>query len=130
MMPERLVLDTDIVIHLLRKQPVILAAFLGLLEAGTVFLLSPIVVAEIYAGAFPREHEAIETLFGFCERIAMDGAVGRRAGLYANHYRKAYQGISLEDYCLAATARHHRCPLWTGNRKHYPMGDIVLFDPA
>jgi hypothetical protein len=21
-----------------------------------------------------------------------------------------------------------RCPLWTNNRKHYPMDDIVLFD--
>jgi predicted nucleic acid-binding protein len=28
---------------------------------------------------------------------------------------------------LAATARVHRCPLWTHNRKHYPMADIELF---
>lgn len=34
----------------------------------------------------------------------------------------------LEDYLLAASARQHRCPLWTGNRKHHPMGDIALFD--
>lgn len=127
-MPERLVLDTDIVIHLLKKQPQIVARFIELLDAQTVFLLSPIVVAEVYAGAFPREHKDIETLFGLCKRIGIDSETGRQAGLYAQCYRKAHQGISLEDYLLAASAQQHRCPLWTGNRKHYPMDDVALFD--
>ena len=125
--PERLLLDTDIVIHLLKKQPHIVARFLALLEAKTTFLVSPIVVAEVYAGAFPREHNAIKAFFGLCERVTTDCEIGRAAGLYASHHRKAFQGISLEDYLLAATARAHRCPLWTGNGKHYPMGDIELF---
>ena len=30
---------------------------------------------------------------------------------------------------LAATAHTHRCPLWTHNRKHFPMTDIELFAP-
>ena len=127
-MPERLLLDTDIVIHLLKKQPQIVARFIGLLESGTVLLLSPIVVAEVYAGAFEREYPEIEKLFGFCQRIGIDNDMGRQAGQYAFRYRKAYQGISLEDYLLAATARHYRCPLWTANRKHYPMDDIALLD--
>lgn len=127
MTPDRLVLDTDIVIHLLKKQPLTVARFIGLLEAQTVFLLSPIVVAEIYAGAFEREFKEIETLFGFCKRIGIDSETGEQAGRYAQRYRKAYQGISLEDYLLAASARQNRCPLWTSNRKHYPMDDIALF---
>ena len=130
MSPERLVLDTDIVIHLLKKQPAIVAGFIGLLEAQTTFLLSPIVVAEVYAGAFEREYSAIENLFDFCERVALESETGRLAGQYAQRYRKAWQGVSLEDYLLAATAKQHRCPLWTGNRKHYPMDDVVLFGLA
>jgi hypothetical protein len=128
MKPERLVLDTDIVIHLLKKQPQAVACFIGLLETQTVLLLSPIVVAEIYAGAFQREHKEIEILFGLCQRISIDSETGQMAGQYAHRYRKAHQGISLEDYLLAASARQNRCPLWTSNRKHYPMGDIALFD--
>lgn len=128
MMPDRLVLDTDIVIHLLKKQPQTVARFIGLLESQTVFLLSPIVVAEIYAGAFQREHKEIETLFGLCKRINIDSKTGQLAGHYAHRYRKAHQGISLEDYLLAASAQQNRCPLWTSNRKHYPMDDIALFD--
>lgn len=129
-MPDRLVLDTDIVIHLLKKQPQTVARFIGLLETQTVFLLSPIVVAEVYAGAFQRERKEIEILFGLCKRINIDSATGQQAGHYAHRYRKAHQGISLEDYLLAASAQQNRCPLWTGNGKHYPMDDIALFDPA
>lgn len=127
MTPERLVLDTNIVIDLLKKVPTIVERFLALLEAETTFLISPIVVAEVYAGAFKREHKDIEALFDLCQRVTMDSDTGRLAGLYANQYAKAFQGIALEDYLLAATARAHRCPLWTHNRKHYPMDDIELF---
>jgi predicted nucleic acid-binding protein len=128
MTPERLVLDTDIVIELLRKRSPIPSTFMRLAEASTQFLLSPLVVAEVYAGAFEREYAQIEGLFDLCTRLTLDGETGRLAGQYAMRYRKAFRTISLEDYLLAATARQFRCPLWTGNRKHYPMDDIDLFE--
>ncbi len=28
----------------------------------------------------------------------------------------------------AASAQQNRCPLWTSNRKYFPMDDIALFD--
>lgn len=127
MSPERMVLDTNIVIDLLKKTPTVVARFLELLQAQTAFLISPIVVAEVYAGAYQREYKDIEALFDLCQRIPLDADTGRMAGIYANRYAKAYQGIALEDYLLAATACIHRCPLWTHNRKHYPMDDIDLF---
>ena len=127
MKSERLVLDTDIVIDLLKKKREVVSRFLALVASQTVFLINPIVVAEVYAGAFAREYKDIEGLFDLCQRIETDIETGRLAGLNANRYSKAFQGISLEDYFLAATARAQRCPLWTGNRKHYPMDDIELF---
>jgi predicted nucleic acid-binding protein len=129
MTPERVVLDTNIVIDLLKKVPAVVDRFLTLLEAQTRFLVCPVVVAEVYAGAFPREHKDIEALFDLCQRVDMDTDTGRAAGIYANQYAKAFQGIALEDYLLAATARAHRCPLWTHNRKHYPMDDVELLAP-
>ena len=127
MAPERLVVDTDIVIDLLKKQPAVVAHFLALLELKTSFLNSPVVIAEVYAGAYPKEHKDIEAFFDMCQRVDMNSGTGRSAGLYANQYRKSFQGTSLEDFLLAATAKAHRCPLWTGNRKHYPMDDIEIF---
>jgi predicted nucleic acid-binding protein len=126
-MAERLLLDTDVIINLLKKHPETVERFIELSERGTIFLLSPIVIAEIYAGAFKHEHPQVETFFSLCQPLTLDGEVARMTGHYANRYRKAFQGISLEDYFLAATARQQRCPLWTGNRKHYPMDDIDLF---
>lgn len=120
-------LDTNIVIDLLKKVPAVVDRFLALLEAQTQFLICPLVVAEVYAGAFKREHKDVEALFDLCRRIDMDIDTGRMAGIYASQFAKAFSGISLEDYVLAATARTHRCPLWTHNRKHYPMEDIELF---
>lgn len=125
--PDRLVLDTDIVIHLLKKHPETVERFLDLFEQSVVFLLSPIVVAEVYAGAFPKEYKQVEGFFGLCEPLPLDMETARIAGQYANRFRKAYSGISLEDYLLAATAKRNGCGLWTGNRKHYPMDDISLF---
>ena len=126
MTPERLVLDTNIVIDLLKKVPSVVDRFLVLMEAQTQFLVCPLVVAEVYAGAFKREYKDIEALFDLCQRSDMDIDTGRVAGLYSNQFSKAFQGISLEDFVLAATARTQRCPLWTHNRKHYPMDDIEL----
>jgi predicted nucleic acid-binding protein len=126
MTPERLVLDTNILIDLLKKVPTVVDRFLAFVEAQTQFLICPLVLAEVYAGAFKREYKDIEAQFDLCQRIDMDNETGRVAGLYANQFSKAFQGISLEDYVLAATARSQRCPLWTNNRKHYPMDDIEL----
>jgi predicted nucleic acid-binding protein len=127
-LPKRLLLDTDIVIQLLKKHGDLLECFIHLHEQGVEFYLSPIVIAEIYTGAFKKEHPEIEAFFNLCTRWTLDAKTGKQAGLLAAQYRKAYQGISLEDYLLAATAEQLACPLWTRNKKHYPMSEVVLFE--
>jgi predicted nucleic acid-binding protein len=124
------VLDTDIVIDLLKKKQPVIDGYLRLLESGVTPLLSTIVVAEIYVGAFEHEHKTIENLFGRWHTVNVDRAIATQAGRYARQFRKSFSGISLEDFLLAATARVHRCPLWTANRKHFPMQDIDLIGEA
>lgn len=126
--PKRLLLDTDIVIHLLKKRNDVLELFIDMHEQDTQFYLSPIVIAEIYVGALKKEHTEIEAFFNLCTRLTLDAKTAKQVGLFAAQYRKAYQGISLEDYLLAATAEQLNCPLWTLNKKHYPMDEIVLFE--
>jgi len=128
LIPKRLLFDTDIVINLLKKHDDVLTPFLHLHEKDTQFFLSPIVIAEIYVGAFKKEHASIEAFFNLCTRLTLDAKTAKQAGLIAAEYRKAYQGISLEDYLLAATALQLDCPLWTHNKKHYPMKEIILFN--
>jgi predicted nucleic acid-binding protein len=126
--PKRLLLDTDIVIQLLKKCSDVLECFINLHEQGVEFYLSPIVIAEIYVGAFKKEHPEIEAFFNLCTRWTLDAKTAKQAGLFAAKYGKAYQGISLEAFLLAATAAQLACPIWTDNKKHYPMSEIVLFE--
>jgi predicted nucleic acid-binding protein len=76
--PKRLLLDTDIVIQLLKKRSDVLECFIGLHEQGVEFYLSPIVIAEIYVGAFKKEHPEIEAFFNLCTRWTLDAKTLKR----------------------------------------------------
>ncbi len=54
--------------------------FLDLHERGVKFYLSPIVIAEIYVGAFKKEHLEIEALFNLCTRWILDAKTAKQAG--------------------------------------------------
>jgi len=129
-MSNPVVLDTDIVIDFLKKKQPVIDRYLRLLESRVTPLLSPIVVAEIYAGGFEHEHKTIENLFDHCHTVNVDRAIATQAGRYAKQFRKSFNGVSLEDFLLAVTARVHRYPLWTRNRKHFPMPDIEFIGEA
>lgn len=117
----KILLDTDIVIWLLRKQASYINTFIEAQKQGIVFLLSPIVSAEIYAGAFKHEYPTIEQLFDFFTPLTLDIATAQLAGEYANQYRKSHHKISLEDFLIAASTKKANAYLWTNNKKHYPM---------
>jgi predicted nucleic acid-binding protein len=127
-MNKNILFDTDIVIHLLRKQETTLKTLLTLQQQNCEFYICPVVIAEIYAGAFTKEYLQIEQFFSLCHTLTIDSEIGKIAGLYANQYRKAYNKISLEDYLIAACAKKYQLCVWTNNTKHYPMSDIELFN--
>jgi len=125
-MTKNILLDTDVVIHLLRKQEATVKTLLALQQQNCGLYICPIIVAEIYAGALAKEYSDIEQFFSYCHMLTIDDEIGKIAGLYANQYRKAYNKISLEDYLIAACAKKYQLCLWTNNTKHYPMQDIQL----
>jgi predicted nucleic acid-binding protein len=112
----------------LRKQTETVQLMLNLHDKGYHFFLCPIVVAEVYAGAFIREYPLIEGFFAYCKQLTITEETGQIAGLYANQYRKAFNKVSLEDFLIAACAKQYQLSLWTRNKKHYPMQDIQLFE--
>jgi len=121
---DKILLDSDVVINLLKKKEETLAKLKSL--GACEFYISPIVIAEIYAGARPKEIEQIKALFAYFKSLDINDEVGVITGNYANAFRKAFNGISLEDYMIAATAKYYGLQLWTYNKKHYPMGDLVF----
>ena len=120
----KIFLDTDIAIFLLKKETKFIKSFSNLYDNGTRFFYNPIVKAEIYACAFKSEYGTIEQFLNILECIDINDEIGKKAGLYANEFKKSYNGISLEDFIIAATVKTYGLKLWTNNIKHYPMENI------
>lgn len=120
----KVLLDTDVVINILKKKEETLRKINTF--KGCEFYICPIVIAEVYAGVRPKEMAQIETLFGYFKTIDINSEIGLLTGKYANEFRKAFNGISLENFMIAGTAKHYNLALWTYNKKHYPMSDLVF----
>jgi predicted nucleic acid-binding protein len=119
--------DSDILIEVSRgRNTDIVSRWTGLSRSDVVILYSPVSAAELWAGARPAEHDALNNLFGVLKCVAVDTATGRQAGDYLRRYRKSH-AVELGDALIAASAVLSGATLWTRNRKHYPMKDLAFF---
>ena len=120
--------DSDILIEVSRgRNADIVARWMDLSNSADAVLYSPISVAELWAGARPKEHEALTNLFLSLTCVPVDAETGRRAGLYLHQYRQSH-AVEVADALIAASAVESGAELWTRNRKHYPMKEIIFFD--
>ena len=119
--------DSDILIEVSRgKSRGILSRWTALSASDSLILYSPVSVAELWAGARPREYEMLARLFRALVCAPIDNETGRRAGDYLRQYRKSH-GIELGDALVASAAALNAAELWTRNRKHYPMRELSFY---
>ena len=119
--------DSDIVIEVSRgRDRDILSKWKKLSELNSAILYSPITAAELWAGAWPREYDALERLFRALHCASIDSETGRQAGDYLRQYRSSHS-VELGDALIAAAAVLNGAELWTRNRKHYPMKELTFF---
>lgn len=119
--------DSDILIEVSRgKNEGILSRWTALSASDSLILYSPVSVAELWAGARPREYEMLARLFRTLVCAPIDNETGRRAGDYLRQYRKSH-GIELGDALVASAAALNAAELWTRNRKHYPMRELSFY---
>ncbi|MCC7164338.1 MAG: type II toxin-antitoxin system VapC family toxin [Anaerolineae bacterium] len=126
-MAAKYLIDSDVLIEILRNNVAIAAALKALDHAGETLCYSPITKAEVYHGLRTGEEERTERVFAAMECLWIDDAIGQSAGEYLRKFRKSH-GVQLADALIAATARHHQANLITLNRRHYPMADIQFHD--
>jgi hypothetical protein len=120
--------DSDVLIEVSRGRDAgIVSTWMDLSKSDSAVLYSPVSVAELWAGARSNEFDALAHLFGALACIPIDGESGRQAGLYLRQYRKSH-GVEVADALIAASAVANKAELWTRNRKHYPMKDLVFFE--
>jgi hypothetical protein len=120
-------LDTDIAIEILRaRDQDILSKWSGHIVSGTAIFYSPMTVAEVWAGARPKEYETISRFFRPLICVPTEYKIGQLAGEYIRQYGKSHS-LDIADAIIAATTVQLQATLWTRNRKHYPMPDVVFF---
>lgn len=122
--------DSDILIEVCRgRDKSITSRWLELVGSRTSVLYAAVTAAELWSGALPSEHELLRSLFQALVCVPIDHELGERAGNYLRQYRKSH-GVGLGDAMIAAAAVQNQAMLWTRNRKHYPMKEIVFYPTA
>lgn len=121
-----LLLDTTVLIDILRGRPVTAERLREHRDAGDTLCTTAINAEEIARGLRSSEREAAMSLFEGLVTIPL----GRREGWQAGAWRRehAQRGLTLTqaDCLIAAAALSAEARLVTGNPRHFPMREIAL----
>lgn len=83
-------------------------------------------VAELWRGVRDAERGQLADLTRAMLSVDVDRQAGERAGGYMRRYGPSH-GVELADALIAGVAAEHGLPLWTRNRRHYPMPEMRFF---
>lgn len=117
-MSKAILVDTDVLIDFLRGND---KAISFIDEFSPHIILSPIVIAELYAGVKgANELTVLDNFVSLFRVIPIDSEIAKAGGLYKHDFGKSH-GVGLADAILAATTDRENAELKTLNVKHYPM---------
>ncbi len=117
-MSNTMLVDTDVLIDFLRGY---IEAVSFIEKFSSQIILSPIVVAELYAGVKGANELAIlDNFVSHFRVVPITLEIAKAGGLYKRDFGKSH-GVGLADAILVATADNEKAELKTLNVKHYPM---------
>ena len=117
-MSNAILVDTDVLIDFLRGND---KAISFIDELSPRIILSPIVIAELYAGVKgTNELTVLDNFVSIFRVVPIDSEIAKAGALYKRDFGKSH-GVGLADAILAATADKENAELKTLNVKHYPM---------
>ncbi len=120
-----LVLDTTVLIDVLRGRPVVDRLRL-LRRRSDVAATSAVNVEEIVRGVRPREHPSVRQLLDGLLIVPLDRTAGERAGAWRRDYAQEGTTLSQADCLIAAAALAAGGRLATGNPRHFPMPELAV----
>jgi len=115
------VVDSDILIDLLRRVPAARAALLGARRGGEVIWSVTPVRTEVLRGMRPGEESATLSALKLLAWMDVDQELADRAGHLGRPYVRSHQGIDAVDLLLAAAAERLSARLLTRNVRDFPM---------
>ncbi len=119
-------LDSSVVIDLLKGVRETSARFLALAPAGDVPYVCAITVEEVSSFLRPGERDAAGAMFEGLSVAPLGIAEGRLAGWWRRSYREKGRTLSQADVLIAAAAIGIGARLATGNPKDFPMRGLAV----
>ncbi len=117
-MSKAVLVDTDVMIDFLRGDD---KAVSFIFDHSSQIILSPIVIAELYAGVKgDSEISVLNNFISLFRVVPIDSEIAKAGGSYKRDFGRSH-GVGLADALLAATADRENAELKTLNVKHYPM---------
>jgi predicted nucleic acid-binding protein len=123
----RLLLDTSVLIDVLRSRNRRREFLAEIVRAGHSLTTTTLNVAELYAGMRPDEESKTEVFLEGLECFELTGAAARFAGKLKNTWARKGHTLALADTIVASVAIERRCTLLTDNRKDFPMNEVQLY---
>jgi len=123
----KLLLDTSILIDVLRLRNRRNEWLAELVRAGHTLSTTTLNIAEIYASMRPAEGARTEALLSGLELYELTGSSARLAGGLKNTWARKGNTLTLADTIVAAIAIERGCALLTDNRKDFPMPGVRLY---
>jgi predicted nucleic acid-binding protein len=123
----RLLLDTTVLIDVLRLRRGRRELLAELARGGHSLSTSTLNIAEIFAGMRPEEE--LNTL-RFLEALGcydINRSVAQLAGRLKRDWARKGRTLALADTLVAAVCLENRCALLTDNRKDFPMNELDIY---
>jgi predicted nucleic acid-binding protein len=123
----KLLLDTSILIDVLRLRNQRREWLAELVREGHTLSTTTLNIAELYAGMRPGEESGTEAFLTSLEPYELNGSDARLAGKLKSSWARKGRTLTLEDMIVAAIAIERGCALVTDNRKDFPMPEVQLY---
>jgi predicted nucleic acid-binding protein len=123
----KLLLDTSVLIDVLRLRNRRGEFLADLVRSGHTLSTTTLNIAEVYAGMRPAEEGTTEALLSGLESYELSGQSARLAGRLKNAWARKGRSLTLADTIVAAIAIESGCLLLTDNRKGFPMPEVQFY---
>jgi predicted nucleic acid-binding protein len=115
------IVDTDIIVALLKGDHDIAGRLEELLEQYTLFI-TPVTVTEVISVVNENEQTLISQLFDIIRVLNVNKEIGTIAGSFLKP-EAAGSNLTIGSAVIAASVAYYKFPFWTLNPGFYPMLD-------
>jgi predicted nucleic acid-binding protein len=122
-----LLLDTTVLLDVLRARRNRRSLLAELVAGGHLLATAAINVGEVYAGMRVGEEKRTEAFLSSLDCYPITAAIARRAGSLKSAWAQKGKTLSLADMIVAATALEHGLALMTDNRKDFPLPELNFY---